>query len=254
MGATSKLKKIRKFGLIGKTLKHSFSKSFFTKKFQELDQSQNSYQNFEFWTEKDLADFLLEEVFSLSGFNITNPYKESIIPYLDEIEKEAKIIRAVNTVFIKNNKLIGYNTDVYGFSESLRPLLKKGDKKALVLGTGGASKSIAYVLSSIGIVPTFISRNPENGVRIHYDDLNKDLMEANQIIVNCTPIGTMPNSEKYPDIPYQYINETHLVYDLVYNPEKTKFLLKAEKQGARIQNGLKMLQLQAEKSWEIWNS
>ena len=254
MGATSKLKKIRKFGLIGKTLKHSFSKSFFTKKFKEINQIQNSYQNFEFQTEKDLADFLLEEVFSLSGFNITNPYKESIIPYLDEIEKEAKIIRAVNTVFIKNNKLIGYNTDVYGFSESLRPLLKKGDKKALVLGTGGASKSIAYVLSSIGIVPTFISRNPENGVRIHYDDLNKDLMEANQIIVNCTPIGTMPNSEKYPDIPYQYINETHLVYDLVYNPEKTKFLLKAEKQGARIQNGLKMLQLQAEKSWEIWNS
>ncbi len=254
MGATSKLKKIRKFGLIGKTLKHSFSKSFFTKKFKEINQIQNSYQNFEFQTEKDLADFLLEEVFYLSGFNITNPYKESIIPYLDEIEKEAKIIRAVNTVFIKNNKLIGYNTDVYGFFESLRPLLKKGDKKALVLGTGGASKSIAYVLSSIGIVPTFISRNPENGVRIHYDDLNKDLMEANQIIVNCTPIGTMPNSEKYPDIPYQYINETHLVYDLVYNPEKTKFLLKAEKQGARIQNGLKMLQLQAEKSWEIWNS
>lgn len=254
MGRTTDIDEIKKYGLIGKTLLHSFSETFFKQKFKKLKLFNNSYDNFEFLDEKALADFLIEEVYTLNGFNITIPYKEIIIPYLDELSSDAKAIQAVNTVLVKDNRLIGYNTDAYGFYKSLKPLLKKEHKKALILGAGGASKAIAYVLSNMEIAFTFVSRNSKEAGFIHYNDLNKKLLEEHQIIINCTPIGTMPNTDQCPDIPYQFLNDSHLVYDLVYNPIKTKFLIKAEKKGAQIQNGLKMLQFQAEKSWEIWNS
>ncbi len=254
MGAKPKIGLFKKFGLIGRTLSYSFSKSYFSNKFKSLDLSQYSYENFEFPDEATLADFLLEEVYILNGFNVTIPYKEKILPYLDKLQKNAKAIQAVNTVLVKNNKLIGYNTDVYGFLESLKSLLKKHHKKALLLGTGGASKSIAYALHSIGIDFTLVSRNPKNVNDIRYKDIDEKLMKSHQIIINCTPVGTFPELDVCPDIPYQFLNSIHLVYDLVYNPEKTLFLEKAKNKGASIQSGLQMLQLQAEKSWEIWNS
>ncbi len=245
-----KILKERKFGLIGKNISYSFSRQYFTEKFQELNLDYHKYVNFDLQTIDDFSKIDLKEV---SGFNVTIPYKEKIIQYLDEVDEVAKEIGAVNTIKITNkNKLIGYNTDYYGFQESLRPLLKSHHKRALVLGTGGASKAILYVLKKLNIDYLVVSRSPKNN-QICYQDITEKLMNSYSLIINSTPLGTYPDVQKYPDIPYEHITNKHLLFDLIYNPDKTAFLNKGEQKGASIMNGSKMLELQAEKAWEIWN-
>ena len=188
------------------------------------------------------------------GINVTIPYKEAVMKYLDEIDADAQKIGAVNTIKITDdNRLVGYNTDFYGFINSIKPLVKNHHKKALILGTGGASKAIAYAFSEMNIEYKFVSRKVSEGMLL-YSMLNQQNMEEYTIIVNCTPIGTHPNINECPNIPYQFLSDKHLLFDLIYNPEITKFLSEGQKRGATIKNGLEMLQLQAEKSWEIWNS
>jgi shikimate dehydrogenase len=198
--------------------------------------------------------FLLDEVFALSGFSVTIPYKETIIPYLDELDESAKKTGAVNSVHVKNGKLIGYNTDIYGFSASLEPLLQKPHQNALILGTGGASKAVAFALHLLKIKTTFVSRSPKDQVTLTYDNLDKKTVSKYQIIINTTPLGTFPNVSDCPDIPYQFLTNQHIAFDLVYNPEETLFLKKAKEQGCITQNGLAMLHLQAERSWGIWTT
>ena len=245
-----KMQKERKFGLIGKDISYSFSRHYFTKKFQELKLDNHRYINFDLQTIEDFSQINLEEV---SGFNVTIPYKEKIMEFLDKVDDIAKEIGAVNTIKITNkNQLIGHNTDCYGFEESLKPLLKPHHKKALVLGTGGASKAILFVLKKLNIDYLVVSRTPAKK-QISYQDITKSVIENSHVIINSTPLGTYPNVDKCPDISYQYITEQHLLFDLIYNPEKTTFLTKGEANGATIINGLKMLELQAEKAWTIWN-
>lgn len=241
---------MHKFGLVGKNISYSFSKNYFTKKFKELGLLNYEYYTYDIESIQDFPDIIRKHVV---GLNVTIPYKEEIIDFLDEIDEEANKIGAVNTIkIIKNNKLKGFNTDVYGFEESLQPLLESHHKNALVLGTGGASKAVAFVLQKLNINYLIMSRNPVND-QLAYRDLSKDILKDYKIIINCTPVGTFPDVDVYPDIPYQHLTEKHLLYDLIYNPAKTRFLMEGEKRGATIQNGLKMLELQAEKSWEIWN-
>lgn len=241
------------YGLIGKSLSHSFSKTYFEKKFQQLGLSDHAYLNFELDTIEEVKT-LAETHPNLRGFNVTIPYKESIIPYLDELSAEAKAIGAVNCVKIVNRKLIGYNTDVFGFASSVKPFLEPQHNKALILGTGGASKAIAYALKNIGVEVYFASASKQNANTFKYEQLNEHMMRAFKLIVNTTPLGMFPNVNECADIPYQYLTPEHLCYDAIYNPETTLFLQKAKEQGAVTINGLSMLQLQAEKSWEIWNS
>ena len=243
-------KAMHKFGLVGKNISYSFSKNYFTKKFKILGLDNYEYYTYDIESIQDLSIIINQHV---AGLNVTIPYKEQIIEFLDEIDEEANKIGAVNTIkIIKNNKLKGFNTDVYGFEESLQPLLESHHKKALVLGTGGASKAVVFVLQKLNIKYLIISRNPVND-QLAYRDISKDILKNYKIIINCTPVGTFPDVDVYPDIPYQHLTEKHLLYDLIYNPAKTRFLMEGEKRGVTIQNGLKMLELQAEKSWEIWN-
>ena len=195
----------------------------------------------------------MEQNGDIKGFNVTIPYKEQIMPFLSKIDPEAKAIGAVNTIKIVKKETIGYNTDAYGFQKSIEPYLKNHHKKALILGTGGASKAVAFVLNKLGIAHKFVSRNPKND-QLNYKDLNKAVLSSYTVIVNCTPLGTYPNINDKPDIPYNFITDQHLLFDLIYNPEKTAFLLAGEQEGGKISNGSNMLEFQAEKSWEIWNS
>ena len=240
---------MHKFGLVGKNISYSFSKTYFSKKFSDLHLEDHQYCNFDIASIDDFPTIIAEE---LKGLNVTIPYKEQLFNFLDELDQTAKKIGAVNTIKISKGKLKGFNTDVYGFEESLKPFLQKHHTNALVLGTGGASKAVNFVLKKLKIKSTIVSRNPVKN-QISYQDITKKIIDKHCIIINCTPLGTFPNVEKYPAIPYQYITDNHLLYDLIYNPDKTSFLSKGEKRGATISNGLKMLELQAEKSWEIWN-
>lgn len=248
------MQSMKRYGLLGKTLKHSFSKDFFEKKF-EREQLECSYENFEI---NDIShlDEILNSQNDLQGFNVTIPYKEQIIPFLDELSEEAKVIGAVNTVKIiekdGNKKLVGYNTDAHGFSKSLKPFLTLHHQKALVLGTGGASKAVVYSLMKLGIDVIQVSRD-RNKSPITYSELSGELLKHYLLIVNTTPLGMYPDSDSFPDIPYHGITKEHLLYDLVYNPEETLFLKKGKEQGAETMNGKQMLVLQAEKAWEIWN-
>ena len=246
------MKKDNQFGLVGKNINYSFSKVYFTKKFANSNLTDYSYENFEL---KDISEFqncILENP-NLKGLNVTIPYKESILPYLNEISKKARKIGAVNTIkFTKEGKLKGYNTDCYGFEKSLKPLLQKHHKKALILGTGGSSKAVAYALDKLGIVYTFVSRVATENT-IDYNRINATTFDNFQIIINCTPLGTSPNVEICPYIPYEFFTTNHIAFDLIYNPEETLFLKKAKKNGAVIKNGMEMLQFQAEKAWLIWN-
>ena len=188
-----------------------------------------------------------------SGFNVTIPHKESIIPFLDELDPMAQKMGAVNTVLrTKDGRLKGYNTDAYGFQNSLQPLLEPHHSRALILGNGGAAKAVCYVLKQLGIEYNLISRAKANSC-LTYQDLNKEIMESHKLIINCTPLGTYPNISDYPDIPYEFITREHLLYDLIYNPEETTFLAKGKAKGAAIKNGYEMLVLQAEQNWKIWN-
>ncbi len=246
-----KPKKPKIFGLVAKNSLHSFSKPYFTKKFAALQLENHHYLNFDIETISAFPK-LLEKHPHIKGLNVTIPYKEKIIPYLDEIDETAAKIGAVNTILVTKNKLKGYNTDAYGFEKSIQPLLKSHHQKALLLGTGGASKAIAFTLKKLGFDYTFVSRNPVEK-QFSYANLNKEIINTHHIIINCTPLGMHPNTNEKPPTPYQFITQKHLVYDLIYNPSETMFLKLAKEQKATICNGLKMLKLQAEKAWKIWN-
>ena len=191
----------------------------------------------------------------LVGLNVTIPYKEQVLPYLHNIDPEARNVGAVNTLRIEREgtQITGYNTDVYGFRKSIEPLVEHGFKKALILGTGGASKAVAHVLAQLGMQVLWVSRNPSGADRIAYSDINAALIAETQIIVNSSPLGMYPNTGACPDIPYTSLTSQHVLYDLIYNPEETLFLARGKAQGAKTINGLQMLHLQAERSWEIWN-
>lgn len=243
------------YGLLGFPLGHSFSAQYFTEKFEKL-KIDADYKNFEFES-IDHAFSELEKIEGLRGFNVTIPYKEKIIPFLNSISPEAASIGAVNAVRVeydRNNKKYfkGYNTDIIGFVKSISPLLNKDiHKYALILGTGGASKAIAKGLEKIGIGITFVSRN-SNDKSITYQDLQNDIIAKNKVIVNCTPVGMYPNIYECPQIPYNYLTHEHLLYDLVYNPLETEFLKRGKTIGCLTKNGLEMLHLQAEAAWNIW--
>lgn len=241
-----------KFGLVGKDISYSFSRGYFSEKFEKLGLANYSYVNFDL---SDIEKFekLLPNNPGIKGLNITIPYKQAVIPYLSRLDATAAKIGAVNTIKVVEEEFVGYNTDCYGFQKSIEPFLKNHHKKALLLGTGGASKAIAYVFEELDIAYKFVSRNPEKD-QLSYDDLDQTLFEKFTILVNCTPLGTHPNVDQKPDIPYTYLSKKHLLFDLIYNPAKTAFLLEGEARGATICNGQHMLELQAEKSWEIWNS
>tara|TARA_R110002111_G_scaffold2061_7_gene13738 strand:- start:7881 stop:8642 length:762 start_codon:yes stop_codon:yes gene_type:complete len=241
-----------KFGLLGRDISYSFSRGYFAEKFKN-ENLPHSYVNFDLPSINDLTE-IIKNTSNLKGINVTIPYKEEVIPLLDKLNKTAKKIGAVNTIrFSKNNKLVGYNTDYYGFKNSIKPHLKSHHKNALILGTGGASKAIAYALKKLKIKYDFVSRTQKEGVTFLYSDLTEKIISDYTIIINCTPIGTFPNIDKCPNIPYNTISEKHILYDLIYNPERTKFLNQGFNKGATIINGLEMLRLQAEKSWEIWH-
>jgi shikimate dehydrogenase len=243
---------MKQFGLIGYPLKNSFSQNYFSSKFLSLALLDYAYQNFQLAQINDIKQLLAENT-DLRGLNITLPYKQSIIPYLDEIDDDAKKIGAVNCINIVNKKLKGYNTDAFGFEKSLLPLIQnKLPERALILGTGGASKAVIYILTKLGIDCKMVSRTPQQNI-IGYENLTQDIIQSHTLIVNCTPLGMFPNTEQLPNIPYQFITAKHIAYDLIYLPIETQFLAQCKTQGAITKNGLEMLHLQAEKSWEIWN-
>ena len=241
-----------KYGLIGKDIGFSFSKTFFTTKFTQ-ENRQDTYVNFDISSIDKFKDIISENS-DLKGLNVTIPYKESIIPLLDRLNKEAKQIGAVNTIkFLRDGRIVGYNTDHYGFAKSLANLLPLNEKTALILGTGGASKAIAYVLQAMGFEYQFVSRTKTENT-LTYSELNRNIILNHCLIVNCTPIGTFPNVQDFPNIPYQYLTKDHLLFDLIYNPRETEFLKMGHAKGARVTNGLKMLEYQAKKAWAIWKS
>lgn len=242
---------MKTYGLIGYPLGHSFSKAYFTDKFKR-EGVDAQYLNFEIENINMFGEVLSANA-DLRGLNVTIPYKQQIIPFLDELSEAAKLIGAVNTIQFVGGKLIGHNTDHIGFSGSLKPLLKTDHKKALVLGTGGASKAVVFALQQLSIEVTQVSRKPQIG-QLSYADIDKEIIEEHQIIINTTPLGMSPKVEDSPDIPYQYLTTEHLLYDLVYNPTETLFLQKGKAHGAAVKNGLEMLQLQAEAAWQVWNS
>jgi len=244
---------MRRFGLIGKNISYSFSESYFNSKFKNEGIEDATYQNLDIQTISELTT-ILSKTDNLKGLNVTIPYKEEVIPFLDKLNKKAKKIGAVNTIKInENGKLIGYNTDCYGFKKSLKPLLKSNHTKAIILGTGGASKAVAFTLNELEIEYIYVSRKPSELTKITYNNLTQDLIKTHHIIINCSPVGTFPNIEQYPKIPYEAITNHHILYDLIYNPEETKFLKLGKENSATTINGLKMLKLQAEKAWRIWN-
>ncbi len=241
---------MKQFGLIGKSLKHSFSARFFNEKFAK-ENNQANYELFELATVSEFESLIKSNDFS--GLNVTIPYKESIIPFLDEISEEAKIIGAVNCIAFKNGKTIGYNTDAFGFHQSVKPFLTNLHEKALIFGNGGASKAVSYIFNKIGIDCIYIVRNPKNDYEFSFSEVNQYMLNACKLLVNCTPVGTFPDVNECFDIPFEFLTDEHLCIDLIYNPEKTLFLQKAEENGASILNGNSMLHEQALKSWEIWN-
>ena len=246
---------MKKFGLIGYPLGHSFSKNFFNEKFHsELIDAE--YVNFEIPDIKDLEKVIASNP-NLEGFNVTIPYKEQVIAYLNEIDKDAEAIGAVNVVKISHVKgktiLKGYNSDVLGFTQSIESMLEPQHKKALILGTGGASKAINYSLRKLGLETLFVSRSRKSENTIMYEDITPEIMDEYKVIVNCTPVGMYPLADECPDIPYDCLTPQHLLYDLLYNPDTTLFMKKGQDNGATVKNGLEMLLLQAFGSWDIWN-
>lgn len=240
------------YGLVGKNIAYSFSKKYFTERFLKTQASDCVYDNFDISEIQEFRDVLKSNP-TLKGLNVTIPYKEAVIPYLDSLSKKAVEIGAVNVIrFTKSGKLKGYNSDAYGFKKALEPMLQEHHRKALILGTGGASKAVAFALKELGILHTFVSRQATENT-IDYTKINAATFENYQIIINTTPIGTSPDVEEFPAIPYQFFTEKHIAFDLIYNPEETQFLKKAKQKGAVIKNGMAMLEFQAEKAWQIWN-
>ena len=236
-----------RYALLGKSLSHSFSEQYLSEKFFKEGIKNTEYINLELDNLNNLKDKIKE--LNLSGFNVTIPYKIEIISKLDFISNQAKTINAVNTVKVIEGKLYGFNTDVIGFTKSISPLLNKRSK-ALVLGNGGSSKAIQFALQKLNISWKVVSRNTD----FDYRQITKKIIDSVEIIINCTPLGTYPKIEEYPQLPYNLLNSKHLLYDLVYNPKQTKFLTFGLANNCSIKNGEEMLVLQAEESWEIWNS
>lgn len=246
------MKNTHQFGLVGKNISYSFSRKHFATKFESNVFDGFTYENFDLETIEEFPEIFNKNA-SIKGLNITIPYKEAVIPFLDKLSKKASKIGAVNTIKItKSGKLKGYNSDWYGFKKAIEPFLKNHHKKALILGTGGASKAIAYALDQMNITYSFVSR-VANANTISYELLNQTTFENHQIIINTTPLGTFPDVSEFPFLPYSFFTSNHIAFDLIYNPEKTQFLKRAEKNGATIINGHSMLVHQAEKSWQIWN-
>jgi shikimate dehydrogenase len=247
---------MRVFGLIGFPLGHSFSKSYFTEKFKK-EKIAARYETFPIESLTELPS-IFEENPLLEGLNVTIPHKEKILPFLHQVEPEARKIGAVNTIRIVhlfgNIQLTGFNTDVDGFNLSLVPLLKAQHTKALIIGSGGASKAICYVLDKLHIQWQIVSRTPQTSQMISYSEVTRGLIKSCKLIINTTPLGMFPKTEEYPDLPYNGIGAEHLLYDLVYNPQSTQFMQKGLQNGAQVKNGLEMLQIQADKAWEIWNT
>lgn len=239
-----------KFGLIGKNLDHSFSPQYFAKKFRSL-QLPHTYESLAL----NELDSAREQIVQLgwNGFNVTIPYKEEIIPFLDGLTPEAASVHAVNCVVIQNNHWLGHNTDIGGFEKSILPFLENQYPRALIIGTGGAAKAIAHVLQSKGIEVFFLTREPKAQNHLSRHSIDAQSMIHFPLIINCTPLGTWPNAETYPDIPYDGLTPQHYLFDLVYNPEETVFLKKGLDKGCQVQNGLRMLEIQADLSWDFWN-
>jgi shikimate dehydrogenase len=240
------------YGLIGKTLHHSFSRRYFSEKFRSENLTDSQYLNFEI---KKLANEIpqLKNNPELKGLNVTIPYKTEIIPFLDDVSEECSEINACNCIKISGGKWTGYNTDIIGFEKSFTPFLKLFQQKALILGTGGASNAVAFVLKKLNIDFVKVSRtkNVSDSI-ISYEDISEEMMKDFQIVINTTPVGTFPNVNECPPLPYQFVTDRHYFFDLIYNPSKTLFLSLAEKHSAFIENGDKMLMIQAEESWRIW--
>ncbi|MGE5519302.1 MAG: shikimate dehydrogenase family protein [Candidatus Dadabacteria bacterium] len=242
---------MKKYGLIGRTLSHSFSKNFFDKKFASERIKNCSYENFEL---KQIEEFpkLLKTNVELKGVNVTIPYKEEIIQYLTYKNEIVEEIGACNCIKITGDNLTGYNTDAIAFRKSLEKQLKPNHKRALIFGSGGASKAIQYSLKSLNIEYFVVSRRKQEG-GLGYEDLGDQVLATHHLLINTTPLGMYPNVNQDPPVPYIYLTKQHFVFDLIYNPEKTKFMREAEKRGAQVSNGYEMLVLQAEESWRIWN-
>ncbi len=247
---------MKNFGLIGFPLKNSFSINYFTEKFEQLNLENYTYKNFSIEHIDDFPLFLKKNK-DLYGLNVTIPHKIVVMKYLDELDESAKVVGAVNCIKIIRDseedvhKLIGYNTDIFGFEASLKPLLHLSIKKALILGNGGATKAVAYVLNKIGIEFLVVSRSP-NTHNVSYQSIDENILNQYQLIINCTPVGMFPNIDDMPKIPYQFITPNHIAFDLIYLPEETLFLKKCKEQGATVKNGLDMLHLQAQKALNIF--
>ncbi len=242
----------KQFGLVGRNISYSFSKNYFTEQFQKNNTQDCTYENFDI---QDINEFskIIQNNPDLIGLNVTIPYKETVIPFLTKLSDNALKIGAVNVIKItKEGEIIGDNSDYYGFKKALEPLLQPHHTQALILGTGGASKAVAFALEQLGIAYTFVSRKISENT-INYSQLNAENFKKYQIVINTTPLGTSPNTEVFPEIPYQYFNSKYIAFDLIYNPSETQFLKKAKEHGAVIKNGQEMLIFQAEKAWEIWN-
>lgn len=259
---------MKQFGLIGYPLSHSFSKKYFTEKLKKLGLTDHRYELFPLESIEDLPQLIADNP-NLVGLNVTIPYKESVIPFLSVLDETAKVIGAVNTIAIISTpsplrvtpptlegefKLIGYNTDVIGFSQSIKPLLHPQHERALILGTGGAAKAVAHVLKGLGIQYYFVSREKKNLPNcLTYAELNQAVFNTCKMVINSTPLGMYPNIDDAPALPYEFFTAEHLAYDLVYNPTDTRFMQLAAQQGAHTVNGLNMLYSQAEAAWKIWN-
>ena len=244
---------MEQYGLIGYPLHHSFSKGYFNKKF-EVEKIDATYDNYEIESIGDVMKIISDHP-HLCGLNVTIPYKEQIISFLDEIDGHARTIGAVNVIKIgkKNKKkyLTGYNSDYIGFKESIQPYLPSYHKKALILGTGGSAKAISYGLKQLSISSVFVSRKKSEGL-LTYDELNEDILHTHTVIVNCTPTGMFPQVNDCPQLPYHLLTSQHILYDLIYNPKETLFLKKGKEKEATVVNGLDMLLRQAEVAWKIW--
>lgn len=244
--------KPRIFGLVGRNISYSFSAGYFKDKFEKLKLKRHAYANFDIQAIRQVCD-IIRYTKGLKGLNVTIPYKEEVIPLLDSLSKNAKKIGAVNTITIsKKGKTKGYNTDFYGFKKALKPLLKEYHTKALILGTGGSSKAVAFALRKLKIEYDFVSRTGSDAV-YSYNDLNSDVFDEYQIVINTSPLGTFPNVDECPPLNYKLFTNDHIAFDLVYNPMETKFLRLAKENGATVKNGYDMLVHQAEKAWAIWN-
>ena len=244
-----------RYGLIGFPLKHSFSKDYFNSKFAS-EGINAEYINFEITSIKELKSIIQKNP-QLKGLNVTIPYKEQVIPYLNQLSENARLIGAVNVIKIDRRKkktiMTGFNSDIIGFKQSIEPLLKPHHRRALILGTGGAAKAVFYGLQQLGLDATFVSRQKLSDKVLTYSELSPEVMETYTLVVNCTPVGMLPKTDDCPAIPYQLLTSEHLLYDLLYNPNETLFMKKGEEQGASVKNGLEMLLLQAFAGWSFWN-